>query len=278
MVGSTDEHASRAGLQMLQQGGNAVDAAVAVGFALAVTHPAAGNLGGGGFMVIRMADGRETTIDYREVAPGRGATATCSSTSTASRCPSAARSARSRPACPARWPDWPARNGATDGCRWPTVIAPAIALARDGFEVSWALADSLKGAQGLLAKFPASARAFRRADGTMPAAGDRLVQPDLAKTLDAHREPGTRRVLQGPDRGSDRRRDGRGRGGLITKADLAAYAPRERAADRRHVSRPSGRLDAAAQLRRHRAGAAAQHPRGLPARRDTATTRRARFT
>ena len=74
MVGSTDEHATRAGLGVLQRGGNAVDAAVAIGFALAVTHPAAGNLGGGGFMVIRMADGRETTIDYR------ARIATCSST------------------------------------------------------------------------------------------------------------------------------------------------------------------------------------------------------
>ena len=69
MVGSADEHATRVGVDVLKRGGNAVDAAVAVGFALAVTHPAAGNLGGGGFMVIRLADGRETTIDYREKAP-----------------------------------------------------------------------------------------------------------------------------------------------------------------------------------------------------------------
>src|SRR5271157_3107824 len=70
MVVSADAYASNVGVQVLKKGGNAVDAAVAVGFALAVTFPGAGNIGGGGFMVIRMADGRTTTIDYREKAPG----------------------------------------------------------------------------------------------------------------------------------------------------------------------------------------------------------------
>ena len=226
MVGSTDEHASRAGLQVLQRGGNAVDAAVAVGFALAVTHPAAGNLGGGGFMVIRFADGRETTIDYREVAP---AAATRDMFLDPAGEPVADRSrlgplAAGVPGSVAGLTLAQRRYG-----RLPlaAVVAPAIALARDGFDVSWALSDSLQEAKSLLTHFPASARAFRRSDKTMVEHGDRLVQPDLARTL-------TLIAQQGPDAfykgaiadliAAEMTRTG----GLITKADLAAYAPRER--------------------------------------------------
>ena len=226
MVGSTEEHATRAGLGVLQRGGNAVDAAVAIGFALAVTHPAAGNLGGGGFMVIRMADGRETTIDYREKAPAR-----------AHRDMFLDQSGRVIPELSLVGPLASGVPGSVAGLalaqrqygRLPLaeVMAPAIALARDGFDVSWALADSLKSAHTLLAKFPASARAFQRADGAMPGPGDRLVQPDLARTL-------TLIAQQGPDAfykgaiadliAAEMTRSG----GLITKADLAAYTPQER--------------------------------------------------
>ena len=188
---------ARAGLQVLQHGGNAIDAAVAVGFALAVTHPAAGNLGGGGFMVIRMADGRETTIDYREMAPA----AAHRDMFLDERGRAGAGAQPRRPAGLGRaglgrrhWRCAQRRYG-----RLPLaeVIAPAIALARDGFEVSWALADSLKSAQSLLAKFPSSARAFRRADGTLPG---RRRSPGAARPRQharAHRGAGARRVLQG---------------------------------------------------------------------------------
>ena len=186
MVGSTDEHASRAGLQVLQQGGNAVDAAVAVGFALAVTHPAAGNIGGGGFMVIRMADGRETTIDYREMAPGR-AHRDMFLDPAGEPVAARSRSAPWRRACPDRLPAWPSRRQRYGRLSLAAVMAPAIALARDGIPVSWALSDSLKSAQRLLAQFPSSARVFLKPDGSALSPDDRLVQPDLARTLDADR-------------------------------------------------------------------------------------------
>ncbi len=226
MVGSTDEFASRAGLHILQHGGNAVDAAVAVGFALAVTHPAAGNLGGGGFMVIRMADGRETTIDYREMAP---AAALRDMFLDASGEPVPERSlvgplASGVPGSVAGMALAQRRYG-----RLPlaVVIAPAIALARDGFEVSWALADSLQDAQSLLAKSPSSARAFRRADGTLPGPGDRLVQPELARTLTLIAEQGPDAFYKGAIADLIAAEMARS-GGLITKADLSAYTPRER--------------------------------------------------
>jgi gamma-glutamyltranspeptidase / glutathione hydrolase len=226
MVGSTDEHASRAGLEILRRGGNAIDAAVAVGFALAVTHPAAGNLGGGGFMVIRLADGRETTIDYRERAPARAhrdmfldATGT----------PVAARSQTGPLAAGV--------PGSVAGMAYAqrkygklplaTVIAPAIALARDGFEVSWALADSLSAEGERLDRFPASARAFRRPDGTPLQPHDRLVQADLARTLTLIAEQGPQAFYTGPIADLIAAEMAR-TGGLITKADLAAYEPRER--------------------------------------------------
>ena len=226
MVGSTDEFASRAGLHILQHGGNAIDAAVAVGFALAVTHPAAGNLGGGGFMVIRMADGRETTIDYREVAPA-GALRDMFLDSAGEPVSDRSRVGPLASGVPGSVAGMALAHRRYGRLPLAVVIAPAIALARDGFDVSWALADSLKSAQSLLARFPASARAFQRADATIPGPGDRLVQPDLATTL-------TLIAGQGPDAfykgaiadliAAEMARSG----GLITKADLAAYTPRER--------------------------------------------------
>ena len=226
MVGSTDEFASRAGLHILQHGGNAIDAAVAVGFALAVTHPAAGNLGGGGFMVIRMADGRETTIDYREVAPA-GALRDMFLDSAGEPVSDRSRVGPLASGVPGSVAGMALAHRRYGRLPLAVVMAPAIALARDGFDVSWALADSLKSAQSLLARFPASARAFQRADATMPGPGDRLVQPDLATTLTLIAEQGPDAFYKGAIADLIAAEMARS-GGLITKADLAAYTPRER--------------------------------------------------
>jgi gamma-glutamyltranspeptidase / glutathione hydrolase len=226
MVGSTDEHASRAGLRVLQRGGNAVDAAVAVGFALAVTHPAAGNLGGGGFMVVRLADGRETTIDYREMAPGRAHRDMYLD--------QAGQPVADRSRVGALAAGVP---GSVAGLAYAqrtygrlplaTVLSPAIALARDGFEISWALADSLRAARPLLSQFPASAKIFLRPDGMPFEPGDRFVQPDLARTLSLVAERGPDAFYKGVI--ADRIvAEMAASGGLITKADLASYVPRER--------------------------------------------------
>jgi gamma-glutamyltranspeptidase / glutathione hydrolase len=226
MVGSTESHASAAGLEILRAGGNAVDAAVAVGFALAVTHPAAGNLGGGGFMVIRFADGRETTIDYREQAPGR---ATRDMFLDDQGQPVADRSrigplAAGVPGSVAGLAYAQRKYG-----RLPlaAVMAPAIKLARDGFEVSWGLSQSLEGARHVFEKFPASLENYYGADGVAPRPGDRLVQPDLARTLGLIADRGPDAFYRGPI-ASLIAKEMAATGGLISKADLAGYSPKER--------------------------------------------------
>lgn len=226
MVGSTDAEATRAGLEVLERGGNAIDAAVAVGFALAVTHPAAGNLGGGGFMVIRFADGRETTIDYREAAP-RAARRDMFLDEAGNPVPERSlvgALAAGVPGSVAGLTFAHARYG-----RLPlrTVMAPAIRLARDGIDVSWALSDSLRDVAAGLAAFPASARAYLRPDGSAPRPGDRLVQPDLARTLSLIASEGPDAFYRGAIADLIVAEMGRS-GGLISREDLAAYAPRER--------------------------------------------------
>jgi gamma-glutamyltranspeptidase/glutathione hydrolase len=228
MVASADAHASRAGIDILREGGNAVDAAVAVGFALAVTHPSAGNIGGGGFMVIRLADGRETTIDYRETAP---AAAHRDMFLDAAGNPATERSlvgplAAGVPGSVAGLALAHRRYGRLPLAR---VMGPAVRLARDGFEVTWHLAAALAGRQALFARFPSTARAFLRPDGTAPVAGERLVQPDLAATLQEVADRGPDAFYRGRIAGLIAAEMSR-TGGLITTADLARYSAVERAA------------------------------------------------
>ncbi len=227
IVGSTESHASAAGLEVLRAGGNAIDAAVAVGFALAVTYPSAGNLGGGGFMVIRLAGGRETTIDYREMAPAR---ATRDMFLDESGTPVAELSGSGPLAAgvPGAVAGLLHAHRSYGKLSLAKVMAPAIALARDGFEVSWELARSLKQGSGKLARFPASVATFYGSDGVPPSEGERLVQPDLARTLASIAKGGAGAFYRGPIAGMIAR-EMEASGGLITKADLAAYVPKERA-------------------------------------------------
>lgn len=225
MVGSTEEHASQIGVRILQQGGNAIDAAVAVGFALAVTHPAAGNIGGGGLMVIRFADGRTTAIDYREMAP---AGATRDMFLGADGKPVAERSLVGALAAgvPGSVAGLAHAHGKYGRLPWRDVVMPAVELAERGFVVSHALARSLRGAQKQLGRFPESSRIFLR-DGRFYEAGETLVQADLGKTLRLVAERGPEGFYRGPV--ADLIADEMTRtGGLITRDDLAAYKAIER--------------------------------------------------
>jgi gamma-glutamyltranspeptidase / glutathione hydrolase len=227
MVVTASAPATEAGVEILRRGGNAVDAAVAVAFALAVSYPAAGNIGGGGFMLVRMADGRSVAIDYRETAPAaarrdmyldaRGDVIPRAST----RGPRAA----GVPGTVAGLALALERYGTMN---LATVIQPALRLARRGFPVSYTLYRSIveqdKGeALADFRSFPTSARVFLR-NGDALSPGDTLRQPDLAWTLEQVARGGADAFYRGAvaeriERAM--RRDG----GLMTRADLAAYRP-----------------------------------------------------
>lgn len=225
MVGSTSVHATEAGLAMLKQGGNAIDAAVAVGFALAVTHPEAGNIGGGGFMVIRFADGRATTIDYRETAPA-AAHRDMFLDESGNPVPERSRVGPLAAGVPGSVAGLCYAHSKYGSLPLATVMAPAIALAERGFIVSAGLERSFADGATLLARFPESARIFLK-DGAPLVEGDRLVQPDLARTLKRIAERGADGFYRGPVAEAIEREMIR-TGGLIRRSDLEAYAPVER--------------------------------------------------
>ena len=181
MVVSASVIASKAGRDVLMAGGNAIDAAIATGFALAVTYPTAGNIGGGGFMVVRMPDGRATTIDFREMAP-QAATPEMFTDSTGAY--SAARHHRSHVAVgvPGTVAGFALAHEKYGKLPWKQLVAPATALATDGFDVPSGLAASLAGALTRMKAYPASIAAYSK-DGVPYAVGERLRQPDLARTL-----------------------------------------------------------------------------------------------
>ncbi len=222
MVVSVHPEASRAGVEILRKGGNAVDAAVATGFALAVVHPSAGNIGGGGFMLFRTAAGEVHFLDYREKAP-KAATRDMYLDAQGNVIPDASLVGYKSIGVPGsvaglvyaqqHWGKLPLR----------TVMEPAIALARDGVRLTWEEAQSMHDKE--LSLFPDSKRIFQR-DGNFYQPGEIFRQPDLARTLeriaakpdDFYKGALAREIAEEMHRG----------GGLITAEDLAEYEVKER--------------------------------------------------
>jgi gamma-glutamyltranspeptidase/glutathione hydrolase len=227
MVVSADSLASTAGADVLKKGGNAVDAAVMVGFVLAVTYPEAGNLGGGGFMLIRMANGKSSLIDFREKAPG-AARREMYLDSSGSPVPEMSQ----RGAVAAGVPGTVAglltalkRYGTK---RRADLLEYPIKLAREGFRVNERLALSL---QRFLPDSLASRSALKvfKPEGVPVRTGDILRQPDLAKTLQAIMDQGSDGVYRGSVADAIVA-EVTGGGGIITREDLSAYRAVERAA------------------------------------------------
>jgi len=222
MVVSIHHLAADAGVEILREGGNAIDAAVATGFALAVVHPGAGNIGGGGFMLIRMHGGKSTFVDYREKAP-LAATANMYLDAKGDVMPEASvvgYKAIGVPGSVAGMAYAEKKYGRLD---LKKVMQPAIRLARDGFVLSTEEAQELHDSS--LALFAESKRIFQR-DGNYYQPGEFFCQPDLARTLE--------RIAENPDSfyhgdlAHEIARVIRKDGGLITERDLATYEVKER--------------------------------------------------
>jgi gamma-glutamyltranspeptidase/glutathione hydrolase len=229
MIVSQEAGASRVGLDILKRGGNAVDAAVAIGFALAVTLPRAGNLGGGGFMLIHRADLNQTTaIDYRETAPS-ATTKDVFLDADGKADPFKSRYSGLAIGVPGTVAGlelaW--RKYGSGKFSFADLIAPATALARRGLTVGDDVADSLPLAAKALASHPSSARIYLRPDGGIPETGDHLALDDLAATLETIAATGTAGFYSGPV--AQKIVDAvNAAGGRMTTADLADYRAVER--------------------------------------------------
>jgi len=222
MVASSEALASEAGVQILRDGGNAVDAAVAVGFALAVTHPVAGNIGGGGFMLIRLASGEAVVVDYREAAPA-AASRNMYVNSNGELIPHASTVGALSAGVPGTVAGLALAEEKYGKLGLARVIAPAIHLARDGFVVSYSLSESLRHESDRLSKFDASRRIFLRG-GRLYEPGETFKQPELAETLEAVAHQGAKGFYSGPVAQAIAATMQKYRG-LIAEQDLARYHP-----------------------------------------------------
>jgi gamma-glutamyltranspeptidase/glutathione hydrolase len=232
MVVAQEARAARIGVEVLKRGGNAVDAAVAVGFAMAVTYPRAGNIGGGGYMLIHRADPRKRpqtiAIDYRETAPA-AARRDMFLDEQGNADPRKSRDSALAIGVPGTVAGLALahRRFGSGRLTLAELVAPAIKLARDGFEVDGDLADSLPAARNRLGRWPASARIFLKSDDAVLGEGDLLVQRDLADTLEAIAQHGPRAFYEGPIAAKIAAAV-QAAGGIMTTDDLKSYEPQLR--------------------------------------------------
>ena len=224
MVVTAQHLATRVGVDVLERGGNAVDAAVAVGYALSVVYPAAGSLGGGGFMTLQLADGRKTFLDFREKAP-LAATRDMFLGASGEVVPRSTRAGHLAVAVPATVSGLETALARYGTMKRADLIAPAIRLAEEGFVLDQGDIALLATATEALRADPASAAIFLHR-GEPHAIGDRLVQKDLGATLRQIREAGAAGFYAGPVAHAIVASSHAGRG-LITLADLAGYRTRE---------------------------------------------------
>jgi len=223
MVVAMESTAADVGVAVLEKGGNAVDAAVAVGFAMAVTHPFAGNLGGGGYMLIRMADGRATFIDFRERAPEK-ASRNMYLDAKGAMTKDSTEGWRSS-GVPGTVRGFEIAVNKYGKKKWAENMAPAVELASKGFPVSYSLAEGLKGSRSL-ASSPESKRIFQR-NGSFYDVGEKLVQPELAQTLERISKNGANEFYEG-ETAKRFAEEMAKNGGLISLSDLKSYKAIER--------------------------------------------------
>ena len=225
MVVTDEEFGSQAGVEILKRGGNAVDAAVATAFALAVVEPAAGNIGGGGFMLIRLADGKTSFLDYRETAPGK-ATRDMYLGKDGKLDEEASVIGYRSVAVPGTVAGLELALKTYGTMKLADVMAPAIRLAEEGFVVSEKLAAELEEESPGLQAFPASKQIFLNG-GRMFKAGNTLKQPELATTLKRIAEKGAGEFYRGETAhllADEMAKNG----GIISLEDLANYKPKVR--------------------------------------------------
>ncbi len=226
MVVTAQHLATEIGVDVLKRGGNAIDAAVAVGYALAVVYPAAGNLGGGGFMTIQLADGRKTFFDFREKAP-LAATADMYLDAAGNVVQGSATTGHLAVAVPGTVSGLEAALAKYGSLPRNELMAPAIRYAEQGFVLDQGDADMFASVARAFKADPATAAIFLR-NGQAYGAGDRLVQADLARTLRQISAAGAAGFYQGPVARAIAASSQAG-GGLLTEADLARYRTREMA-------------------------------------------------